>query len=135
VIASLKSIKERKEEAQKLLDWGFRQFKTIDVYAAGDVVSRARVWGGAKRWVDLVIKQDLRLALSAKEQERIEVKLSYSGPLIAPVKAGDQLGTVRFMMDGKAIAEVPVETASAVEAVESIWSRALDSLMIMALGG
>jgi D-alanyl-D-alanine carboxypeptidase (penicillin-binding protein 5/6) len=83
----------------------------------------------------LVIKQDLRLALSAKEQERIEVKLSYSGPLIAPVKAGDQLGTVRFMMDGKAIAEVPVETASAVEAVESIWSRALDSLMIMALGG
>jgi D-alanyl-D-alanine carboxypeptidase (penicillin-binding protein 5/6) len=135
VIASLKSIKERKEEAQKLLDWGFRQFKTIDVYAAGDVVSRARVWGGAKRWVDLVIKQDLRLALSAKEQERIEVKLSYSGPLIAPVKAGDQLGTVRFMMDGKAIAEVPVETASAVDAVESIWSRALDSLMIMALGG
>ena len=135
VIASLKSIKERKEEAQKLLDWGFRQFKTIDVYTAGDVVSKARVWGGSARWVDLVIKQDLRLALSAKEQERIEVKLSYAGPLIAPVKAGDKIGTVRFLMDGKAISEVPVETANAVEAVDSIWSRALDSLMIMALGG
>ena len=135
VIASLKSIKERKEEAQKLLDWGFRQFKTIDVYTAGDVVSKARVWGGSARWVDLVIKQDLRLALSTKEQERIEVKLSYAGPLIAPVKAGDKIGTVRFLMDGKAISEVPVETANAVEAVDSIWSRALDSLMIMALGG
>lgn len=135
VVASLTSIKERKEEAQKLLDWGFRQFKTIDVYAAGDVVSKARVWGGTSRWVNLVIKKDLRLALSVKEQERIEVKLSYSGPLMAPVKAGDQLGTVRFMMDGKAIAEVPVETANAVDAVDSIWSRAMDSLMIMALGG
>ena len=135
VIASLKSIKERKEEAQKLLDWGFRQFKTIDVYTAGDVVSKARVWGGSARWVDLVIKQDLRLALSAKEQEHIEVKLSYSGPLIAPVKAGDKIGTVRFLMDGKTISEVPVETANAVDAVDSIWSRALDSLMIMALGG
>ncbi len=135
VVAGLSSINERKEEAQKLLDWGFRQFKTIDVYAAGDVVSKARVWGGASRWVNLVIKQDLRLALSAKEQESIEVKLSYAGPLMAPVKAGDPLGTVRFMMDGKTIAEVPVETANAVEAVDSIWSRAMDSLMIMALGG
>ena len=135
VVAGLTSIKERKEEAEKLLDWGFRQFKTIDVYAAGDVVSKARVWGGASRWVNLVIKQDLRLALSAKEQESIEVKLSYAGPLMAPVKAGDPLGTVRFMIDGKTIAEVPVETASAVDAVDSIWSRAMDSLMIMALGG
>ena len=135
VVAGLTSIKERREEAEKLLDWGFRQFKTIDVYAAGDVVSKARVWGGASRWVNLVIKQDLRLALSAKEQESIEVKLSYAGPLMAPVRAGDPLGTVRFMMDGKTIAEVPVETASAVDAVDSIWSRAMDSLMIMALGG
>ncbi len=135
VVAGLTSIKERREEAEKLLDWGFRQFKTIDVYTAGDVVSKARVWGGASRWVNLVIKQDLRLALSAKEQESIEVKLSYAGPLMAPVKAGDPLGTVRFMMDGKTIAEVPVETASAVDAVDSIWSRAMDSLMIMALGG
>ncbi len=135
VVAGLQSISERKEEAQKLLDWGFRQFKTVDVYAAGDVVSKARVWGGASRWVDLVIKQDLRLALSAKEQESIEVKLTYAGPLMAPVKAGDPIGTVRFVIDGKAIAEVPVETANAVDAVESIWSRAMDSLMIMALGG
>ena len=135
VIASLKSINERKQEAQKLLDWGFRQFKTIDVYAAGETVSKARVWGGDKRWVDLVVRQDLRLALSPKEQEQVEVKLSYAGPLIAPVKAGEKIGTVRFLMDGKTIAEVPVETANAVEAVDSIWSRALDSLMIMALGG
>ena len=135
VVAGLSAIKERKEEAQKLLDWGFRQFKTIDVYTAGDVVSRARVWGGSSRWVDLVIKQDLRLALSPKEQENVEVKLSYAGPLIAPVKAGERLGTVKFLMDGKAIAEVPVETANAVDATDSIWSRALDSLMIMALGG
>ncbi|HRA94622.1 MAG TPA: D-alanyl-D-alanine carboxypeptidase family protein [Aestuariivirga sp.] len=135
VVAGVSSIAERKEEAQKLLDWGFRQFKTIDVYAAGDVVSKARVWGGTTRWVDLVIRKDLRLALSAREQESIEVKLSYAGPLIAPVKAGAPIGTVKFMMEGKAIAEVQVETANDVAAVDSIWSRAMDSLLILALGG
>lgn len=135
VVAGVSSIAERKEEAQKLLDWGFRQFKTIDVYAAGDVVSKARVWGGTNRWVDLVIRKDLRLALSAREQESIEVKLSYAGPLIAPVKAGAPIGTVKFMMEGKEIAEVQVETANDVAAVDSIWSRAMDSLLILALGG
>jgi D-alanyl-D-alanine carboxypeptidase (penicillin-binding protein 5/6) len=135
VVAGVSSIAERKEEAQKLLDWGFRQFKTIDVYAAGDVVSKARVWGGTTRWVDLVIRKDLRLALSAREQESIEVKLSYAGPLIAPVKAGAPIGTVKFMMEGKEIAEVQVETANDVAAVDSIWSRAMDSLLILALGG
>ena len=46
VIAGLKSINERKQEAQTLLDWGFRQFRAIDVYAKGDRVGKARVWGG-----------------------------------------------------------------------------------------
>jgi serine-type D-Ala-D-Ala carboxypeptidase (penicillin-binding protein 5/6) len=135
VIAGLKSINERKEEAQKLLDWGFRQFKPVDVYAAGETVSKARVWGGTSRWVNLVTKKDVRLALSQQEQNKIEVKLNYTGPLMAPVKAGQQVGTVRFLIDGKAVAEVPVETASSVDAVDSMWSKSLDSIAIMVFGG
>jgi serine-type D-Ala-D-Ala carboxypeptidase (penicillin-binding protein 5/6) len=135
VIAGLKSINERKEEAQKLLDWGFRQFKSIDVYAAGETVSKARVWGGTERWVNLVTRQDVKLALSPQEQDKIEVKLNYSGPLMAPVKAGQQIGTVRFLMDGKTIYESPVETAKSIDAVDSMWSKALDSIFIMVLGG
>ncbi len=135
VIAGLTTLNDRKQEAQKLLDWGFRQFTTIGVYAAGDTVSKARVWGGSENWVDLVTKQDVNLALSPKERDEIQVRLNYTGPLMAPVKPGQQVGTVRFLVDGKAIAEVPVETASAVDAVDSMWSRALDSIMIMVLGG
>jgi serine-type D-Ala-D-Ala carboxypeptidase (penicillin-binding protein 5/6) len=135
VIAGLKSISDRKEEAQKLLDWGFRQFKPIDVYAAGETVSKARVWGGTERWVNLVTPQDVRLALSAQEQDKVEVKLNYTGPLMAPVKAGQQIGMVRFLLDGKTIYETPLETATSVDAVDSMWSKALDSIFIMVLGG
>jgi len=135
VIAGLKSISDRKEEAQKLLDWGFRQFKPIDVYAAGETVSKARVWGGKERWVNLVTPQDVRLALSAQEQDKVEVKLNYTGPLMAPVKAGQQIGMVRFLLDGKTIYETPLETATSVDAVDSMWSKALDSIFIMVLGG
>jgi serine-type D-Ala-D-Ala carboxypeptidase (penicillin-binding protein 5/6) len=135
VIAGLKSLNERKQEAQKLMDWGFSQFKAFDVYGKGDRVSKATVWGGTQRSVDLVTADRVQISLSAQEQQQVEVKLSYTGPLMAPVKAGDKVGVIRFIVGGTPVAEVPVETASAVEAVDSMWSRALDSVMIMVFGG
>jgi D-alanyl-D-alanine carboxypeptidase (penicillin-binding protein 5/6) len=134
VIAGLKSINERKQEAQNLLDWGFRQFRGIDVYAKGDKVGKARVWGGTDRNVDLLTMENVRVALSPQEQDIVEMKLAYDGPLMAPVKAGTKVGTVRFLVDGMTIADVPVETAAAIPADESMWSRALDSIYIMIFG-
>jgi len=134
VIAGLKSIPERKAEAQKLLDWGFRQFKTIDVFAEGDRIGRATVWGGTSRSVDLVTSESLQIALSPAEQAAVEMKLVYTGPLMAPVAAGTRIGAIRLMLDGTSLAEVPVETAGEVEEDVSMWSRALDSVMIMIFG-
>ena len=134
VIAGLKSINERKREAQDLLDWGFRQFRSIDVYAKGDRVGAARVWGGVETSVDLVASENVRIALTASEQEVVEMKLAYEGPLMAPVEAGIRAGSVRFIVDGLTVADVPVETAAAVPADESMWSRALDSIVIMIFG-
>jgi len=134
VIAGLKSLNERREEAQSLLDWGFRQFRSVDVYARGDRIGKARVWGGISRSVDLVAMTDVRVSLSTEEQETAEVKLAYSGPLIAPVEAGRQVGSVRLVVDGFTVADVPVATASAVAEETSMWSRAADSLVIMIFG-
>ena len=134
VIAGLKSINERKLEAQNLLDWGFRQFRATDVFAKGDRVGAARVWGGTERAVDLVASEGIRVALTSAEQEVVEMKLAYQGPLMAPVDAGTHVGSVRFIVDGLTVADVPVETAAAVPLDESMWSRAIDSIYIMIFG-
>ena len=134
VIAGLKSIAERKLEAQNLLDWGFRQFRTVDIYSKGDRVGHARVWGGKQRNVDLLAADGMRVALTVQEQETAEVKLAYTGPLMAPVKAGQEVGKVRFIADGITVADVPAITAAPVEAEPSMWSRALDSVFIMIFG-
>ncbi len=134
VIAGLKSINERKQEAQSLLDWGFRQFRSVDVFAKGDRVGSARVWGGTERSVDLLASDNVRIALTAAESEVVEMKLAYEGPLMAPVTAGTRVGTVRFIVDGLTVADLPVETAAPVALDESMWSRALDSIFIMVFG-
>ena len=134
VIAGLKTINERRQEAQGLLDWGFKQFRTVDVYAKGDRVGQARVWGGTERHVALLAAGDVRVALTPQEKEMAEVKLAYTGPLIAPVEAGQQVGSVRFIVDGVTVADVPVVTAGAIMEEPSMWSRAVDSVFIMVFG-
>jgi D-alanyl-D-alanine carboxypeptidase (penicillin-binding protein 5/6) len=135
VIAGLKTAGDRKIEAQKLLDWGFRQFKPIDAYGAGDRVATVRVWGGEQRNVDLVAASPVRIALSAAEQAKVEMKLVYRGPLLAPVKAGDDVGRILFTIDGTEIASAPVMVAQDVADTPSMLSRAMDSILILALGG
>ncbi len=134
VIAGLNSIAERRQEAQTLLDWGFRQFRTVDVFAKGDRVGQASVWGGMTRSVPLLVAENVRVSLSAQEQEVADVTLAYNSPLMAPVEAGREVGKVRFTVEGITVADVPVVTAAPVEADTSMWSRAVDTLFIMIFG-
>ncbi|MEI7600433.1 MAG: D-alanyl-D-alanine carboxypeptidase family protein [Aestuariivirga sp.] len=134
VIAGLRSINDRKQDAQGLLDWGFKQFRAVDVYTKGDRVGQARVWGGTQRHVPLLAAGDVRVALTPQEQEMAEMKLTYTGPLLAPVESGTQVGSVRFIVDGVTVADVPVVTGGAVPVDASMWSRAVDSVFIMVFG-
>jgi serine-type D-Ala-D-Ala carboxypeptidase (penicillin-binding protein 5/6) len=135
VVAGLKSANERKTEAQKLLDWGFRQFKTVDVFEKDEVLTEARVWGGSKNWIELRTGRSFQVALTAREKKTVELKLNYTGPLMAPVKAGVEVGTAKVIVNGRSIAEIPVVTSEDVPVVDSMLGRALDSLSMMVFGG
>jgi serine-type D-Ala-D-Ala carboxypeptidase (penicillin-binding protein 5/6) len=135
VINGLSSIRARADEAQKLLDWGFRQYRTVELYQAGDRVGRARVWGGEARWVDLAAKDDVRLALSDEEKDATTVEFAYNGPLMAPVEQGAEVGTVRFKVNDRVISQRPLVTGRAVDAAAPMWSRAFDSVAYMIFGG
>jgi serine-type D-Ala-D-Ala carboxypeptidase (penicillin-binding protein 5/6) len=135
VVAAMESINARREESQKLLDFGFSQFKTLEVFDKDEVVASARVWGGAQRWVDLLTVEPFSIALAPQEQQTVEVKLSYTGPLMAPVAKGAKVGVVRILVGGQTVAETPVITGESVEAVTSMWERALDSVVLMVFGG
>lgn len=135
VINGLSTAAERASEAQKLLDWGFRRFRTVELYQAGQRVGRARVWGGEKRWVNLAAKEDIRLALADEEKDSAAAEIVYNGPLMAPVKSGEEIAAIRFRVDGKLVAEAPLVTAQQVEQSDGMLSKALDSIAYLIFGG
>ncbi|VAV88491.1 D-alanyl-D-alanine carboxypeptidase [hydrothermal vent metagenome] len=135
VLNGMKSKAERSRESIKMLDWGFRRFQRVALFRQGDNVAKARVWGGIKSFVPLVAKEDISIRLSDKERKEAEMIVRFKGPIKAPVRAGQELGSVVIMLDGKTITSAPLVAAEKVIAEESMWNNAIDTLMFKAFGG
>ena len=135
VVNGLKSTKDRASESQKLLDFGFRQFRSYELFGANETVGDARVWGGTSSWVKLVARDPVRVLLSDQEKHNARTEIVYRGPLIAPVSEGQEVGFMRLTIDGKVISRVPLITGNNVGSSPDMWRKALDSVMFMAFGG
>ena len=135
VVSGLGSKRARSQETEKLLDYGFRQFRPVRLFSAGDTIGLARVWGGESSTVKVVAKDDISTLMSEEEQQSAEAQLVYDGPLHAPVKRGQLIGSVKIYSDGKFVSSAPVMAAESVSTTDSMWRKALDSALFMALGG
>jgi D-alanyl-D-alanine carboxypeptidase (penicillin-binding protein 5/6) len=93
VVAGCKSPSEREKEAVKLVEWGFREFRTYKLFKKGQTVADANVWLGTQQHVPLVTDQDIVATLPVlRRVTDFTAKVTYTGPLHAPVKAGTPVG-------------------------------------------
>jgi D-alanyl-D-alanine carboxypeptidase (penicillin-binding protein 5/6) len=133
VVGGLEKAEQRKDEAVKLLDWGFKSFAPVRVFDDGEVVGQARVWGGKTWYVPLAAKGDVMLSLPKyPANQRLSAEIVYKAPLKPPVKKGDQVAVLKISSSSSATAEVPLY---AVEDVMKggIVRQGIDSLVLMAL--
>ncbi|MFG1443528.1 D-alanyl-D-alanine carboxypeptidase family protein [Xanthobacter agilis] len=128
VVLGAKSEKERLDEARKLLDWGFQSFQQREIFAADAEIGRAQVFGGASGSVGLTARGPVRVLTSRRGGERITARVSYTGPLQAPVAKGTQVGQMEVTRGDIKVLEVPLFTRDDVP-VGSLWDRALDGGM------
>lgn len=100
VITGLNSEAERADEAERIANWAFRQFVERTVATAGSRVAEARVWMGAEPVVGLVPPRDIKLLLPAVMQGEVAAEVIYQGPVAAPVKAGQEIATLKVAVEG-----------------------------------
>ncbi len=108
VISGLATEKERAEEAERLLNWSFRQFAQKTVAKAGVRVAEADVWMGAASRVGLVPANDVRILVPALVQETMTAEVVYSGPLTAPIVAGQEVAKLVVHVPDLPDVEVPL---------------------------
>ncbi|PPD28569.1 MAG: D-alanyl-D-alanine carboxypeptidase [Hyphomicrobium sp.] len=132
VVGGLATAADRKDEAQKLLEWGFKSFTEFKLFDAAETVGQARVWGGERMYVPLVGQGDVAVILPRfPANQKLRAEIIYSGPLKAPLKRGDQVAKLRVTSSSSAVNEVPLFASEDV-AVAGIMRRGIDSLVHMA---
>jgi len=127
VVMGAKSDKERADEARKLLEWGFRSFESRLLFAEGQTVGEAKVYGGEKGYARLVGPGPIRLMVPRNANERIIARVTYTGPLPAPVVSGRPAGVLKVWRGDTIALEVPLRTGEDISK-GSLSQRAFDAV-------
>jgi len=129
VVLGAASDAARTSETQKLLNYGFQAFDTVQLYSSGKPVSSLRVWKGALSEVAAGFVADQYLTLPKGRADKLVLSMTASEPLLAPVTKGQRVGTVQVSLEGKAVAELPLVALADVPAA-NIVGRAWDTIRL-----
>lgn len=108
VISGLDSVAARAQESQAIVNWAFRQFAMRPLAKEGQQFAQADVWMGSEPTVGLVAAEDISVLMPALAGNEIEGEVVYTGPVNAPIAAGDQLAEFVFTLDGLPETRLPL---------------------------
>ncbi len=132
-LSGMASEGERAEESRKILDWGIRAFEKSQLFAGGEVVARASVFGGDQSSVPLKSKGPVSIFVPLTNRDQLTARVIYKGPLVAPVADNTPVGTLRVWIGDTLSQETPLYTADAV-GKGTIYQRATSALEELAVG-
>ncbi|TDO99670.1 D-alanyl-D-alanine carboxypeptidase family protein [Marinomonas balearica] len=115
VVMGTSSDEARATESQKLMNYGFRYYETRKLYSAGQVINKARVWGGATDSVNVGFTEDVLVTMPRQQADSIPATLDLAPVIEAPIKAGDVLGKVIVGQEGNVLLERDVVALESVE--------------------
>ncbi len=133
VVNGLKTARDRANESRKLLDWGFRAFESQQLFAEGQVVGEAQVFGGSKRSLPLVSKKPIRVLVPRGDGERVTARIIYTGPLKAPIQKGAEVARLQVNRGDMQALEMPLYANEDIQE-GTLSQRALDGLLEFSTG-
>lgn len=133
VVTGAKTDKERADEAKKLLDFGFHDFQARVLFAEGQTVGDAKVFGGDRSYVPLVASGIVRLMVPRNNSQRLLARIVYTGPIPAPIARGQPIGKLKVWRGENLALEIPLQAADDV-GPGSMPQRAMDGATELMIG-
>ena len=129
VVLGAASDNVRTQESLKLLNYGFQFYDAVQVYAKDQAVSNLKVWKGTAATAKAGFTHDFILAIPKGYGPRLKTELVSQQPLMAPVAAGQVVGTLKVSLDGKPYGDYPVIAIEAVP-VAGFFGRMIDTVRL-----
>ncbi len=94
VLAGLDSYGGRIEESVKFMNWGFNAWEPKKLFDKGAKIQNAEVQLGDSSTVSLVAAKDLFATIPKASDGKISMKVTYNGPIKAPIVKGQPIATL-----------------------------------------
>jgi D-alanyl-D-alanine carboxypeptidase (penicillin-binding protein 5/6) len=129
VVLGTDSERTRKAESRKLLNYGFRNFKTQSLYKAGEELTTSRLWKGAEETLRLGVGRAINLTLPIGGRDQLKAMMEVDEIIIAPIEAGASYGQLLISLDGEVLLEEPLVALESVPEA-GFWGRLWDSIVL-----
>jgi serine-type D-Ala-D-Ala carboxypeptidase (penicillin-binding protein 5/6) len=130
VVLGAASREARAAESQKLLNWGWQAWDAVRLFEAGKPMATVPVWKGDKAEAKLGAAGALVVTVPKGEGDKIRTTLERTDPLVAPLLAGQKVGSIKIMTAaGAPITSVPLVAQEPV-ALAGFFGRAWDALRL-----
>lgn len=130
VLVGAASDAARTESSLNLLNWSFKNFDTVKLLDKGQAAVSPRVWEGESETAQLGLEQPLWVTVPRGMADDINTQASYSQPLLAPLTAGEESGTLTISVDGKVLKQENLVVLDDVEQA-GFFGRMFDQIRLM----
>lgn len=127
VIFGTPSMNERANQTRALLSWGFSNFETTTLRPAKQSLATTPIWLGKTDKLNVGLADSFNVTLPRGQSSQIQVALSITPNLTAPIQKGQVVGKVIASQSGKTIAERPLVALEPIEE-GSFFSRLMDHI-------
>lgn len=122
VMTGLSSNKERSDEADKMMSWGFREYNNYTLKQKGDKIGDLPVWYGIDKTVPMVVSEDIVMTIKKNLRNQVKMTAVYDKPVKAPIQMGQQLGVLKIEVPEKPVKEVPLVAGQTINKV-GLWGK------------
>ena len=130
VVMGARDERTRAAESQKLLNYGFRYYETINLYAAGSSLKRVRVWSGLHESLEVGLDDAITLTIPRGGRDQLKAEINLQDVIEAPIERGQSLGALTLSLGDEMLVERPVVALNPVQ--EAGWlSSTLDDVQLM----
>ena len=130
VVMGARDERTRAAESQKLLNYGFRYYETVNLYAAGSSLKRVRVWSGLHESLEVGLDDAITLTIPRGGRDQLKAEINLQDVIEAPIERGQPLGALTLSLGDETLVERPVVALNPVQ--EAGWlSSTLDDVQLM----
>ena len=125
--------KSRAIESSKLLTYGLTNFDIVEISKSNEPFGEVDVWLGKSNKVKVYTKENIYKTIKKGQKKLLKIKITYSGPIEAPVKKDQIVAKLKVIYDQNEVSEHELLALNEVKKV-NVFSRLMKSLNYLIWG-